>query len=250
MKKYFLHNGKDQDGPYSLDDLKLKGLTAKTMVWFDGISTWTEAQFIPELKEFVISTPPPFEKANPLNQTFDKAKKVLDKDYVNEIESKIPNKNGKKLFKYSLIVLAILGVAFIINLLKPTQESKEKNNPTEFLTIQETKLRHMNPNGFFSDGDKPLYWKIEGELTNSAKTVTYKDVKLEVEFFTRTNTSLGKTTVTVFKVFPPNNLLDKYDKDTFFEVKLDNEPPKDTYGPNAKIKLIDAEVYDNENASQ
>ncbi|MFY8185430.1 MAG: GYF domain-containing protein, partial [Bacteroidia bacterium] len=40
MKKYFLHNGKDQDGPYSVDDLKLKGLTAKTMVWFEGISTW------------------------------------------------------------------------------------------------------------------------------------------------------------------------------------------------------------------
>jgi hypothetical protein len=49
MKKYFLHNGKEQHGPYSLDELKQYGLTAKTMVWFDGISNWTEAQFIPEL---------------------------------------------------------------------------------------------------------------------------------------------------------------------------------------------------------
>ncbi len=101
MKKYFLHNGKEQHGPYSLDELKQKGLTAKTMIWFDGISNWTEAQFIPELKEFATATPPPFEKANPINQTFDKAKKVLDKDYVNEIEGKIPNNTGKKVEKKS-----------------------------------------------------------------------------------------------------------------------------------------------------
>ncbi len=250
MKKYFLHNGKEQHGPYSLDELKQQGLTAKTMVWFDGISNWTEAQFIPELKEFATATPPPFEKANPINQTFDKAKKVLDKDYVNEIETKIPNKSGKKIFKYSLIVLSILGIAFLINLLMPTPERKEKNNATEYLTINEAKLRHMNPNGYFGDGDKPLYWKIEGDLTNSAKTTTYKDIALEIEFFTETKTSLGKATVTVFKVFPPNNLLDKYEKHTFFEAKLDIEPPKDTYGPNSIIKLVDAKVYENEKASQ
>lgn len=73
MKKYFVHNGKEQQGPYSIDELRLKNLTAKTMIWFEGISNWTEAQFIPELKDLIVSTPPPFEKAKPLNQTFVKA---------------------------------------------------------------------------------------------------------------------------------------------------------------------------------
>lgn len=249
MKKYFLHDGKEQQGPFTADELKSRGLTAKTMVWFDGISTWTEAQFIPELKEFTVSTPPPFEKSSTINQTFDKAKKVIDKDYVNEIEHKIPNKTGKKVFKYSLIVLAILGLAFIINMMMPSQERKEKNNATEFLTIQETRLRHINPN-MWSDGNKPLYWKIEGRISNSARTVTYKDIKLEVEFFTRTKTSLGKTIVTIYQMFPPNNLQDKYEKDTFFEIKLDGDAPKDTYPENAIIKLIDADVYEDKKASQ
>lgn len=255
MKKYFIHDGKDQQGPFTVDELKTKGLTAKTMIWFDGISNWTEAQFIPELKEFAISTPPPFEKQNPINQTFDKAKKVVDKDYVNEIENKIPNDTGKKAFKYLLIVLAILGLAFIINMLLPSQERKEKNNATEFLTIQDTKLRHMNPNGYWGDNDKPLYWDIEGHITNSAKLTSYKDIKLEVEFFTQTNTSLGKTTLTVYKIFPPNNLqkkYSKYDRDTYtyFEAKLDGDAPKDTYSENTKVEIKDADIFDETKASQ
>jgi len=63
MKKYFLHNGKTQEGPFSVDDLRRKGVTNKTMIWFDGIKDWTEAQHILELKEFLTISPPPFKKS-------------------------------------------------------------------------------------------------------------------------------------------------------------------------------------------
>ncbi len=246
MKKYFLHNGKEQHGPYSLDELKQKGLTAKTMIWFDGISTWTEAQFIPELKEFAAATPPPFEKANPINQTFDKAKKVLDKDYVNEIEGKIPNRTGKKIFKYSLIVLAIFGLAFIINMMMPSQERKEKNNAEEFIKINEIKLGHYGYGYDWNDG----HWAVKGNLTNSARSVTYKDIKIELEFFTQSSTSLGKTTLTIYKTFPPNNLQEKYSDHTYFEINLDTEPPKDFASSKTKFKIISAAVFEQEKASQ
>lgn len=246
MKKYFLHNGKEQHGPYSLDELKQKGLTAKTMIWFDGISNWTEAQFIPELKEFATATPPPFEKTNPINQTFDKAKKVLDKDYVNKIEEKIPNNTGKKVFKYSLIVLAILGLAFIINMLMPSQERKEKNNAEEFIKINEIKLGHFGPGMDWEKGR----WAVKGNLTNSAKTVTYKDIKIELEFFTESSTSLGKTILTVYKTFPPNNLQDKWADHTYFDVDLDAEPPKDFSSSKTKFKLVGADIFEQEKASQ
>ena len=247
MKKYFLHNGKDQHGPYSLDELKQKGLTAKTMIWFDGISSWTEAQFIPELKEFATATPPPFEKANPINQTFDKAKKVLDKDYVNEIEGKIPNKGGKKIFKYALILLSILGLVFIINLMMPSQERTEKNNAKDFLKINEIKLGHY---GYAGDDPNTYKWKVKGDLTNSATSVTYKDIKLELEFFTASSTSLGKTILTVYRTFPPNNLQDKYEDHTFFEVELNTEPPKDFSNERTKFTLIGADIFEQEKASQ
>ena len=50
MKKYFIHDGNQQLGPFSLEELKDKGLTSKSMIWFEGLGTWTEAQFISELK--------------------------------------------------------------------------------------------------------------------------------------------------------------------------------------------------------
>ncbi len=246
MKKYFIHDGKEQQGPYSIEELTSKGLTAKTMIWFEGIANWTEAQYISELKQFVTSTPPPFERPNPLNQTFDKAKKVIGKDYVNEIEGKISNDSGKKIFKYALLFLAIIGLAFIIKMIVPSdsEEHMEKNNATKFLFLKDAILRHKNPNSIFSVDNKPLYWDIEGQISNSAKNVTYKDIKLEVEFFTETNTSLGKTTVTVYKVFPPNNLQDRFQNTTFFEIKLDEDAPKDTYTLNTKVKILNAGVYD------
>lgn len=238
MKKYFIHNGEGQHGPYSLDELKQKGLTAKTMIWFDGLPSWSEAQFIPELKEFLNPTPPPFERANPINQTFDKAKKVLDKDYVNELESKIPNKTGKKIFKYSLIILAILGLAFLLNMILPSQERKEKNNPVEFITINKINLHQ-----YYSYQNSSYSWKVEGKLTNMARNVTYKDIIIETEFFTESNTSLGKAELTIYKKFPPNNSQDKY---SYFEEDLDITPPKNLSISKTTFKIINAEISEQE----
>ena len=50
MKKYFIQTDKGQEGPFTIEELTFKGLTYKTMIWFEGISAWTEAKFIPELK--------------------------------------------------------------------------------------------------------------------------------------------------------------------------------------------------------
>ncbi len=236
MKKYFLHNGKEQLGPFSLDDLKQHGLTVKTMVWFEGIANWTEAQFIPELKEFTTAAPPPFEKTNPINQTFDKTKKVFDKDYVNEIENKISNNTGKKVFKYSLFIFAIIGLAFVINLLKPSEARIEKNNPTDFLNLTEAKLEYR---GYFGNLPK---WRITGKLTNNARFVAYKDVKYEIEFFTRSNTSLGKIELIDYNVFEPS-VQNENNKFSFIDIEINNQIPKEVYEANTIIKIIDAAVY-------
>ncbi len=239
MKKYFLHTGKTQSGPFTLDELKQQGLRGTTMVWFDGIENWTEAQKIDELKSFVVATPPPFETTNPLNQTFDKAKKVLDKDYVNEIEKKIPNSTGKKIFKLSLIVLALIGLFFVFDFIRPTQESKERKHPVDFLAISEASLSYSR---YSMDPNKR--WYISGYLKNNARITTYKDVKVEMEFFTRSNTSLGKTTIVVYKLFPPNKIEDRFDNKTSFDAYLDIEPPENTDINQTKFKLIDAEIQE------
>jgi hypothetical protein len=238
MKRYFTNNGKDQEGPFSLDDLKQKGITSKTKIWFDGIGDWTEAGQIEELKDIILKTPPPFEKGNPINQTFDKAKKVLEKDYVNEIEGKIPSKRGKTIFKGALILLAILGLISLIIFLLPTTESREKHNPDKFLSvIKQAVIERHTPNSLsvLADGNRETYCDISGKIMNSAKLTTYKDVTLEIEFFSRTNTSLGKKEVTVIEKFEP-------DKETWFRQKIKFDLPEEFN--DWKWKIIGAEIFE------
>lgn len=61
MKKYFLHNGTEQQGPFDLDDLKAKQIRKDTPIWYAGLPDWTTAEKIDELKDMLRTvTPPPF----------------------------------------------------------------------------------------------------------------------------------------------------------------------------------------------
>src|SRR5436853_6131403 len=60
MKKFFTHNGSEQEGPFDIEELKNKKISKDTMVWYEGLDTWTKAGNIPELKEAISLMPPPF----------------------------------------------------------------------------------------------------------------------------------------------------------------------------------------------
>jgi hypothetical protein len=53
MKKYFLHNGTTHEGPFDIEELKVKEITNDTSVWFDGLDDWTTADKVEELKGLV-----------------------------------------------------------------------------------------------------------------------------------------------------------------------------------------------------
>jgi hypothetical protein len=228
MKKYFIHNGNDEQGPYSIDDLKSLGIYSNTMIWFEGIQTWTKAAYIPELKEIIIASPPPFEKA----------KKIMDKDYVDEIENKIPNNIGRRVFKYSLIILAILGIYFIFQNVRPRQISNETKNVLNYLMLKDAQIKYYE--AYHSWNDYAPHWKIVGKISNNSSQTTYKDLKLEIEFFTQTKTPLSKESVVIYNIFQPN----KQNEFTEFKVKLDLNVPKNVDLYNTMIKLVGAEVYE------
>ena len=56
MKKYFYSKGQEKEGPVSLEELKQLDIKPKTLIWFQGLDDWKEAEVIDELKEI-------FEKA-------------------------------------------------------------------------------------------------------------------------------------------------------------------------------------------
>jgi tetrahydromethanopterin S-methyltransferase subunit B len=62
MKKYYLHDGTENIGPFDIEELKAHNITRTTKVWFDEIEDWKNAEEIEELKTIFKSIPPPIKK--------------------------------------------------------------------------------------------------------------------------------------------------------------------------------------------
>ena len=56
MKKYYYSsNGIDKNGPVTLEELKQIKIDPKTMVWFEGLDNWVNAEEINELNSLFTS---------------------------------------------------------------------------------------------------------------------------------------------------------------------------------------------------
>ncbi|MET0637474.1 MAG: DUF4339 domain-containing protein [Chitinophagaceae bacterium] len=62
MNFYFLHDGLNHQGPFTIEQLKAKSLNRDTPVWTEGLGDWSAIREIPELvRELnLLPSPPPF----------------------------------------------------------------------------------------------------------------------------------------------------------------------------------------------
>ena len=74
MKKYFLHNGTEQDGPFNIEELKEKKISRETSIWFEGLEEWTTAGKIEELNPIFSSIPTVLKKPFQKHHLFQKLK--------------------------------------------------------------------------------------------------------------------------------------------------------------------------------
>ncbi|QBQ42642.1 CD225/dispanin family protein [Sphingobacterium psychroaquaticum] len=49
MRKYYYTDGQNSLGPFTLDELKFKGITGETYIWTEGLTNWIQAKNIEEL---------------------------------------------------------------------------------------------------------------------------------------------------------------------------------------------------------
>jgi hypothetical protein len=59
MTYYYIEKKGNQVGPLTKQELKEMRLTKTTLIWYEGLSSWTEAKNIEELNDIIIATPPP-----------------------------------------------------------------------------------------------------------------------------------------------------------------------------------------------
>jgi|SRR6185437_5420887 len=92
-------------------------------------------------------------------------------------------------------------------------EEIEHAQPTNFLTASGT----FNPTLFGNN------LKVHGVIKNKATVATYKDAVVKVTYYSKTNTSLGSNSYTIYDFFPPN-------AEKTFELKIDNYQDVSTIG--------------------
>lgn len=109
--KYFIIENNQQQGPFSIYELKDKGINSKTPVWAEGMNDWTPAGKVDELRDFLFntndkSTPPPYIPP-----------KLSESEEDNPVPSK---KNGHGCLIISAIIL--LGIIIFLAVTNPNKQ--------------------------------------------------------------------------------------------------------------------------------
>lgn len=109
--KYFIIENNQQQGPFSIYELKDKGINSKTPVWAEGMNDWTPAGKVDELRDFLFntndkSTPPPY---------------IPPKLSESEEDNPVPSKNnGHGCLIISAIIL--LGIIIFLAVTNPNKQ--------------------------------------------------------------------------------------------------------------------------------
>ena len=105
---------------------------------------------------------------------------------------------------------------------KMSLEEKEKGMPTSFLKASFTYRQNLIDQ-----------WVLEGKISNTATVATYKDVTLNILYFSKTDTEIGSEEKTIFEFFRPGSSQD-------FKIKTNG------YVGTASIKMqiVSANVVD------
>ncbi|GLU55196.1 hypothetical protein Dfri01_46570 [Dyadobacter frigoris] len=114
-------------------------------------------------------------------------------------------------FKTALLIVVPI---IVIGCLAYVISSQNKNPEVEYYknVISAENHEYANPSEFLSANGK--YWRtvlggkyrIQGKINNTATEATYKDAVLDISFYSRTNTRIGETRVTLYDVFPPKQV--------------------------------------------
>lgn len=205
MSTYFLHDGSNQKGPFTLEELIQQGIDKNTNVWKEGSPDWVKAGELDDLKTHFMSTPPPLKAPSPTTYSLPPE----------------PVKKSKSTLLYIIGIVILVAAGFALwkqnnannnsdslfngssdystpqrektpEELKEELASKERNNPGVYLSVKGRYRKNLI-------GETV----IEGEITNNATVAVFKDIKFVAEFLAPSETSLGKEFFTKYEILRP-----------------------------------------------
>lgn len=129
MRTYYINNGKENGGPFTLDELKTQQIGKATLVWYQGMDEWKHAIDIEELSSFFTVVPPPIKFTTPIPEA------ISTPEIEDEKESESTILGLKKShFFLALLFLAIFTAVVVLNVIQNNKRSEIdiKNKETEF----------------------------------------------------------------------------------------------------------------------
>ena len=122
MRTYYINNGEENGGPFTLAELKNQHLSKATLVWYQGIDEWKYANDIEELQSFFTAVPPPIKYAIPSPEIYP------------EKTSETILGLKKSHFFLVLLFLAIFIAVLVLNIIQENKRNEIdlKNKQTEF----------------------------------------------------------------------------------------------------------------------
>jgi len=246
-RKYYLHDGAQQTGPFSLDELAQMPLTSTTMIWYKDLDDWQEAATIEELLPIINHpaplvpiaeevAPPPFKGA--------KERSKAAEAVVTPPHSPHPFRSG--FFKFIIVVALLIISGTAIRTVQQYRmdhitmdadsTATEPTYEEQILSIEDQEK--AAPKKFLKaagDFKKTVFggnFKIDGTITNSATVAKFKNALIEVSFYTDKNKYISASRFTIEDAFPAGSTKE-------FKLKID--PPKGA--DNCKWKVVGAVAY-------
>lgn len=216
-KKYYLHNGSEQEGPFDFEELKAKNISKETQIWYEELPDWISAGSIVELNDFFKqNTPPPIPPKKDSNSKAANEKKKTE--------------SWRSIFiKTALVSSAIFGGLFLFSSLDKNENQSYYENKMTVAQIEESEpLRFLRVEGKYNESFWGSEIKIEGAIINKATVSDYKDVTIRVTYYSKTKSNLGHKDHTIYEIFSPTST-------TPFKFRVDNY--KD-------VKIIDLDIVD------
>lgn len=224
-QRYYLHDGTEQQGPFSLEELKAKPISRETPVWHDGLGRWTNASRLEELSDCFVSAPPRFSAAP--QPAFDAVQKQEEQGRQAQEDRK---RGLGVLLIVLLIALLVAAGVYYANLAAASGENVQQSYAEKVMSVEEAE--RSRPAEFLSAATeyRENFWgnqlKIRGVITNKATIATYKDAVIRITYYSKTKTELGSRDHMIYESFPPNSnsgfefKTDKYENVHSIEVAL------------------------------
>jgi hypothetical protein len=242
---YYFHNGNSQEGPFTLEEILKQSIKPNTAIWKEGEPAWQDAIKFSEFAGLFASTqrqaPPQFSPP-PIIES----KATSQNQQQNNNTPSPAKKSGSASAMKTLLIIALIGLGLFWVLSIASRGSgggysggsgSYGGGSTSTATYQEKKLsvlevERANPSQFLTaDGtyNRTLFGKkikVHGSVTNRATVANFKDITIEVVYYSDTRSEIERERFLLYDFVPANSTKS-------FEWKISPPSGTNTIGWNA-----------------